>query len=190
VEANFKQALAWVRHSETGYDDSETNVGHWGNDDDPADSGGRTSRGITQREYDAYCRMAGLPHGDVWKALNGVVDDIYHRSYWMPYGPVMPPGVDYMLFDDSVLSGPVTAIKTMQRALGVTADGHIGITTSEAIAKADHKALIDMVAAARLARYKMIVAEIPKDTKFLRGWDARVEFVKNNALTLVQGTHG
>ena len=186
MEANFKQSLAWVRQSETGHTDSDgPNEAHWGNGDDPADSGGRTSRGITQREYDAYCRMAGLPHTDVYKAPNQVVDDIYHRSYWMPYGPVMPPGVDYMLFDDSVLSGPVTAIKTLQRALGVVPDGHIGVLTSEAISKADHKHLVDAIAAARLARYDGIIAARPKDMKFRTGWRNRVEFATKNALTLV-----
>ena len=173
MEANFKQSLAWVRTSEGG------------NDDDPADSGGRTSRGITQREYDAYCRTAGLQHGDVWKAADYVVDDIYHRSYWMPYGPVMPPGVDYMLFDDSVLSGPVAAIKTLQRALGVAADGHIGILTSEAIGKVNPRDLVDEIGAARVQRYKAIVENVPKDLKFLRGWDIRVEFVMHNAHTLI-----
>ena len=189
MEANFKQSLAYVRHSETGWDDSETNPAHWGNGDDPADSGGRTSRGITQREYDAYCAMAGLPKGDVYEAPNAVVDDIYHRSYWMPYGPNMPPGVDYMLFDDSVLSGPVTAIMTLQRALGVNADGHIGVVTSAALTHADPTVLIDKVAAARLARYEAIIEHRPKDLKFKRGWDARVAFVMHNAHTLVAGGH-
>jgi lysozyme family protein len=173
MEANFKAALAWVRHSEGG------------NDDDPSDSGGRTSRGITQREYDAYCRMAGLEHGDVWKAPDGVVDDIYHRSYWFPYCPTMPAGIDYMLFDDSVLSGPVTAVKTLQRALGVSPDGHIGVVTSAALSHADPKQLIKAIAAARLARYDRIIAARPKDMKFRDGWRNRVEFAEENALTLV-----
>ena len=178
MEANFKQSLAWVRTSEGG------------NDDDPADSGGRTSRGITQREYDAYCRMAGLPQGDVWKAIDPVIDDIYQRSYLMPYGPIMPLGVDYMLFDDSVLSGPVTAIKTMQRALGVGADGHIGLLTSEALSKADPVKLIDAIATARLRRYEAIIEGAPKDMKFRKGWDNRVAFVKMNAHSLVSnGQH-
>jgi len=175
MEANFKQSLAWVRHSEGG------------NDDDPSDSGGRTSRGITQREYNAYCEMAGLKPGDVWEAPDGVVDDIYHRSYWIPYGPVMPPGVDYMLFDDSVLSGPMTAIMTLQHALGVSADGHIGVVTSAALVKADHTVLIDKIGAARLARYKQIIAHRPKDLKFKNGWNARVAFALHNAHTLVEG---
>lgn len=178
MEANFKRSLAWVRESEGG------------NDDDPADSGGRTSRGITQREYDAYCRIAGLPCGDVWKAPEPVIDDIYHRSYWMPYGPIMPPGIDYMLFDDSVLSGPVTAVMTLQKALGVRQDGHIGVVTSEAIVEADKKTLLGEIATARLARYKSIVHARPKDLKFKKGWDRRVEFVLENAHTLMAEGHG
>jgi lysozyme family protein len=173
MEANFKQSLAWVRHSEGG------------NDDDPSDSGGRTSRGITQREYDAYCRMAGLKHDDVWKAEDAVIDDIYHRGYWMPYCPIMPPGIDYMLFDDGVLSGPVTAIKTMQRALGVVPDGHIGVLTSEAISHASPARLIDDVAQARLNRYNRIIEARPKDAKFRNGWRNRVAFVQKNAHTLL-----
>ena len=185
MEANFGQALAWVRESETGHTDSATNVAHWGNDDDPADSGGRTSRGITQRECDAYCAMAALKPTDVWKLENGIVDDIYHRSYWMPYGPVMPPGVDYMLFDDGVLSGPVTAIKTLQRALRVTADGHIGVVTSAAIVHANHETLLEDIAVARYARYKAITKAHPKDMKFKGGWNNRVEFVLKNARSML-----
>lgn len=173
MEANFKQSLAWVRHEEGG------------NDDDPDDSGGRTSRGITQREWDAYCRIIGQPHSDVWKAPDSAIDDIYHRSYWMPYCPTMPPGIDYMLFDDSVLSGPVTAIMTMQRALGVAADGHIGAVTSAALTHADPKQLIEAVAQARLRRYEQIIAHRPKDAKFRRGWRNRVAYVLANAKTLL-----
>lgn len=41
-----------------------------GNDDDPRDPGGRTSRGILQREYDRYRDARGLPRGDVWRAAD------------------------------------------------------------------------------------------------------------------------
>jgi lysozyme family protein len=187
MEINFKQSLAWVRVSETGHTDSDTdNTAHWGNGDDPADSGGRTSRGITQRELNAYCEMAGLKEIDVYTAPNPVVDDIYHRSYWFPYCPTMPPGIDYMLFDDSVLSGPVTAIRTLQHALGVDADGHIGVITSGALSKADPAQLIDKIAGMRIARYEAIIRGAPKDLKFEKGWDNRVSFAMHNAHTLVK----
>lgn len=173
MEANFKQALAWVRVSEGG------------NDDDPADSGGRTSRGITQREYNAYCQIAGLPPGDVWKALDPVVDDIYHRSYWLPYCPILPGGVDYEFFDEAVNAGPHRAVCMLQTGLGVAVDGHLGIITSAALSKADPKRLIGAMSEYRIHLYKAIEAAHPVDRKFDRGWMARVAFAEKNALTLV-----
>jgi lysozyme family protein len=173
MEANFARALAWVRVSEGG------------NDDDPDDSGGRTSRGITQREYNAYCRMARLPVGDVWQAPDPVIDDIYHKSYWNPWCPVLPPGVDYMFFDHAVLAGPNAAVVCLQRALGVSADGHIGLVTSEALTNAKLPDLVDAMAAERMRVYRAIIAEHPVDRKFYRGWSNRVVFAQKNAHTLL-----
>lgn len=174
MEANFKQSLAWVRVSEGG------------NDDDPNDSGGRTSRGITQREWDAYCKICGLPLGDVWKAPDGALDDIYHRSYWLPYSVTMPPGVDYSYFDASVLHGPVEGMMMLQRALGVTPDGHLGVITSHALSTTtDLGALIDKMAAVRSQFDRLLTIKRPKDREFLNGWLKRVEYVRTNAHTLV-----
>src|ERR1700687_960380 len=120
MEANWQKSLAWVRVSEGG------------NDDDPVDPGGRTSRGVTQREYNAYCEMGGVRKGDVGKAPDPVVDDIYHRCYWLPYCPQLPSGFDYCFFDAFVNEGLHEAVVQMQRALAVLNpsmdihdDGHI-----------------------------------------------------------------
>jgi|ERR1700726_1883942 len=174
MEASFKQALAWVRTSEGG------------NDDDPLDAGGRTSRGITEREDTAYREMAGLTpvQIDVWKETDQVVDDIYHRSYWLPYGPILPPGVDYMFFDHCVLAGPHAAATCLQRSLGVTPDGHIGVVTSAALSKANVTVLIDAMAGDRIKVYQGIVVAHPTDRKFYRGWLNRVAFAQHNAHTL------
>lgn len=176
MEVNWKKSLEWVRESEGG------------NDDDPDDAGGRTSRGITQREYDAYCMIAGLPHGDVWKALDPVVDDIYHRSYWNPYCPAMPPGFDYAFFDACVNEGLHEAVVQTQRALAalhpdmhIKDDGHIGVVTSAALSKTDVKALIGEFAKQRVKSYKSFRGF----WKYGKGWLARVEFAKKNALSLL-----
>ena len=47
-----------------------------GNDDDPRDPGGRTSRGIIQREYDAWRRGQNLLTCDVWSATDGEVEGV------------------------------------------------------------------------------------------------------------------
>ena len=55
-----------------------------GNDDDPRDPGGRTSRGITEREWDVWRQThLGLP-ADVWQAPQDQILAIYHESYWSP----------------------------------------------------------------------------------------------------------
>lgn len=193
MEANWKQILGWIRVSETGHTDSETDPAHWGNGDDPDDSGGRTSRGITQREYNAYCAIAGLPQGDVYEAPNPVIDDIYHKAYWMPYGPVLPPGIDYVFADECVNAGPGEAAYLLQEGLiklgfnlGPTgADRHIGMLTSAAVIKAKPTELIKAMSVVRVAIYKNIEARIPRDKKFDRGWMNRVTYCENNALTLV-----
>lgn len=169
MDTNFPKALEWVLVSEGG------------NDDDPDDPGGRTSRGITQNEYNAYCRMAGLEKGDVWKAPQKVVDDIYHRSYWLPYGSIMPAGIDYCFFDMNVNAGQHEAILCLQRALGVSADGHIGLITSEALSKADPAKLIDDYAKQRIAVYKQFRGY----WKYAKGWLSRVEYARKNAHTLL-----
>ncbi|MDE2471883.1 MAG: hypothetical protein KGL35_24945 [Bradyrhizobium sp.] len=177
MEANFKQSLIWVREEEGG------------NDDDPMDSGGRTSRGITQREYDAYCRIAGLTLGDVWKAPDQIVDDIYHKSYWNPYCPTFPTGIDYLFFDHGVLAGPSCATIALQQALGVTADGHIGVVTSAALSHADPSELVDRMSAVRQQYYDEVVKLHPKNQKFMRGWANRVVFARKNAHALLAGGH-
>ena len=184
MDTSWSKSLAWVRKSEGG------------NDDDPDDAGGRTSRGITQREWNAYCDIAGLKRSDVWLAPDPAIDDIYHRSYWLPYCSVLPPGVDYIFFDENVNAGLHEAALILQRALiklgldlGPTgADGHIGILTSAALSKADPIKLVNGMSDERVAIYKEIEAEHSNDRKFDKGWMARVEFARTNALTLVPQT--
>jgi len=79
-----------------------------GNDNDPHDPGGRTSRGITQREWTAY-RAAhankGLP-ADVWRAPQADIVTIYRAGYWDRCdGDAWPVGADLCVYDASVNSG-------------------------------------------------------------------------------------
>ena len=174
MDASFPQALAWVLQSEGG------------NDDDPDDPGGRTSRGITQNEYNAYLTLMGLlPGEDVWQAPQAQIDDIYQKSYWQPYCPQLFFGVDYSFFDEAVNTGPHEAALILQRALGVAADGHIGVVTLAATKAADPATVIDAFARERATVYKEIEAAHPVEVKFDHGWMARVEFCRVNSHTLL-----
>lgn len=105
-----------------------------GNDDDPQDHGGRTSRGITQKEYDAYRSSKTLASQDVWAATDAEVKEIYHDQYWEPYCDKLPAGLDYEFFDFCVNAGRQQAVKTLQRSLkNVPVDGMYGLRTQQAI---------------------------------------------------------
>jgi lysozyme family protein len=173
TDATFRTCYPWLRKSEGG------------NDDDPDDPGGRTSRGITQREYDGYCTLHDIARGDVWNAPEVIITDIYRTSYWQPWCPQLPAGPDYVFFDEAVNAGLHEAVLVLQRALRVRADGHIGVVTLAAAKTTDPTDLINEMSAGRLQVYDEIVARRPKSRKYLKGWDDRVEFCRKNALTLV-----
>ena len=91
-----------------------------GNDDDPRDHGGRTSRGVTQREYDKWRVKKGLPQLDVWKAPQQDIHDIYYEGYWLPRCPHLHPGVDMVYFSMAVNAGPGRAEEILLHAIGGT----------------------------------------------------------------------
>ena len=164
VASNFQTSLTAVLKSEGG------------NDDDPSDHGGRTSRGITQREYDAWCDERHIARGDVWNATSTQIATIYHDEYWEPYCDNFPIGVDYLYFDMAVNAGPNRAAILLQRALGVTADGRIGPITRAAVAKADPKVLISAYSDAKRAFYLGL-----HQLRFTKGWLNRTAEVARTA---------
>src|SRR5581483_8514914 len=169
VIGDFPACLAIIRKEEGG------------NDDDPHDHGGRTSRGITQREWDAYrATRPNLP-ADVWQAPNADIDAIYHDQYWAPYCDALPAGIDLVFFNTAVNSGRQQAVKELQRALGVEADGMLGMVTRQAVASyADIPGLIRKACALRRAYYRAL-AQFPR---YGRGWLARTDRVEQSALLL------
>lgn len=170
---NFKKSLAYVLIDEGG------------NDDDPVDRGGRTSRGITQREYSAWRHEQNLPDLDVWKAPEQDIEAIYHNEYWNPYCDNFPSPADYLYFDMAVNAGPYRAAVLLQRTLGLTEDGRIGPITRGAIAKADPFRLAHEYTDVKRHYYQAIVDSHPNQHKFLHGWLNRCDHVLKNALTMI-----
>lgn len=157
-------------------------VDEGGNDDDPHDHGGRTSRGITQREYDAWCNIHGEPRGDVWQASDSDVRKIYNQEYWQPLGDLLPLGVDYLYFNMAVNGGPHRAAVLLQRAVGVIDDGRIGPVTRQAISKFDAKTLINNFTMSAERFYRSL-----HQSRFLRGWLDRNRRVQLRALAMIEG---
>lgn len=118
-------------------------LGHEGGEvNDPADPGGHTKWGISQRSY---------PDLDIGSLTVEEAAAIYLRDYAVPLMLWrFEDGVAFQLFDFAVNSGPLTAIKQLQQAIGVDDDGVIGQDTLDAIAARSESDLVMMVIAERL----------------------------------------
>lgn len=167
---NFNPSLVLVLQSEGG------------NDDDPNDHGGRTSRGVTQYEYDKYCTAHGQTAGDVWQASDGIISNIYYDEYWLPHCPDLPLGVDYVYFDTGVNAGWQRATRTLQTAIGVKVDGKFGPITLRAAQQADENETITAMSEWRRVFYRSL-SQFPR---YGHGWLNRVDFCERNALNMLE----
>ena len=151
--------------------------------DHPKDPGGRTNLGVTQRVWEEWM---GRPVSEKeMRALTPtMVKPLYKRKYWDACrANDLVAGVDYVVFDVSVNSGPGRAIKFLQSCVSVTADGGFGPITLAAVKKAEEEP------AKLIEAYCFIRLEFLKSLKtfetFGKGWSRRVQEVKDKALKML-----
>jgi lysozyme family protein len=145
--------------------------------DDAHDPGGRTNQGVIQRVYDGWRERKGKPRQDVYKMTASERDAIYREGYWNQIrGDQLPVGIDIVVFDGAVNSGPHQSVKWLQRALMLARiDGVVGPATLAAIdAHPDHNALVAAICERRLAFLKALRTW----ARFGRGWSSRVGQVR------------
>lgn len=154
----------------------------------PKDPGGRTNQGVTQRVYDAYRRSHGLELRTVYAMVATERDAIYRKQYWDAIrADELPGGVDLVVYDGAVNSGPVQSVKWLQRALGAKVDGHIGQATIDAVkCHPDHDKLI----ADTLARRLGFLCSLKTWSTFGGGWTKRVNNLKKIGQAWASGSVG
>lgn len=165
MKSGFAKALPRVLAHEGGYVN------------DPRDPGGATNKGITFRVYDAYRSRKKLPTRSVKDITAAEVSEIYRLQYWDAVkGDDLPAGIDYVLFDGAVNSGPSQSIKWLQRALGnVVVDGVMGQATLAAVNEHLHlPALVDAICDRRMA----FLRSLRTFSTFGKGWTSRVSGVR------------
>lgn len=166
--------------------------GGWSNH--PRDPGGVTLEGIIQRVYDAYRKRKGrrvqpltkaMRYTPAWEAER---NEIYKLQYWDAVrGDELPAGLDLVMFDSGIMSGPYQAILWLQRALGLNADGHIGEGTLAAIENhPDHDALVADICRRRLG----MLQNLSTWDSFGKGWAARVANLKQIGQAWATGSVG
>lgn len=158
--------------------------GGFANRPEKADPGGPTKYGITIRTLGQW-RGRNVTIDDVRNLTRAEARQIYKAQYWdMVRGDRLPAGLDYAVFDFGVNSGPGRAARHLQKLLGVSVDGLIGLETLNAL---DHHpdipGLIKTYCAARL-RYMSGL----KNWRFNKtGWRRRVGDVQELSLQFYRG---
>lgn len=111
-------------------------IGHEGGYvNDPNDPGGETNWGISKRSY---------PNVDVKSLTRDEAKAIYLRDFWQRLdGDNLYDGVAFQLFDFAVNSGIETAVRYLQRAVGVADDGHWGpVSRAAAVSMSESDAIM------------------------------------------------
>jgi lysozyme family protein len=146
-----------------------------GNDDDPRDPGGRTSRGIIQSEWNVYRRQhpgQNLP-ADVWLAPESAITDIYHNGqYWSGQRcPELPAGPDAAVADYGVNSGVGRSGRVLRHICGLPTSTYvINDEVVAAVAKRDAKAVADAINAERIAFLRGLSTFRTFGTGWTRRW--------------------
>jgi len=147
----------------------------------PKDPGGATNFGITKATYEDWIgttvsveRMQSLKVKDVWP--------IYRTKYWNPVrADDLPDGINLIVFDAAVNSGPRRAARWLQMCVHATVDGAIGPKTIAATKACDPATVIRQYQQERL--FFMQSLDIWKT--FGKGWEKRVRRVQDNALKML-----
>jgi len=142
----------------------------------PDDKGGPTNMGITQATLSRW-RNKPVSVGDVSNLGDLEARDIYHELYW--FRPRLStlrldPIVAEMLFDAAVHSGPRRAIKFLQEAIGVRADGAIGPVTRDRAAVFKQPELAAGIMVKRMEYVGRIITKSPSQAVFAAGWMHRL----------------
>lgn len=170
MNTNLDAVLAFVLSEEGGYSN------------DPKDSGGPTNHGITQAGL-SYWRGHRCSAADIQALAVSEARDIYQQMYWNEVsGDDLPSGIDLMVMDFAVTSGPSTSATMLQRMLGVAQDSIIGPVTLGA-AQCVGPVLWHRIAALQKMQDAFYRA-LPTYARFGAGWSARTTHRQAAAMKL------
>lgn len=170
----FDRAFAIVIGEEGGYTAEKADPGNW--------TGGRcgvgnclgTNWGISASAY---------PHLDIANLTQDQAKSIYRQDYWdRIMGDKLPPPLALLVFDAAVNNGVSQAIRWLQAALKVPADGVAGSGTVAAIA-AQAGRWTELCAAFQTSRL-IFMSGLATWKTFGNGWASRLCALPFKAMTM------
>ena len=143
--------------------------------DDPADRGGATNHGITLETFRQWRNNPHLTKNDLMGLDIHEARKIYRKKYIDEPGISLIPDdrVRAQVADYGVNSGPRTAIKALQRVIGVKADGYIGPVTQAALRRFGYIRANNLLVRERCLHYARIMNHDHGQARFAEGWIRR-----------------
>jgi lysozyme family protein len=170
----FDQAFTFVVGAEGGYTNDPRDPGNW--------TGGRVNSGAC-RGTNWGISAAAFPTRDIAALTRDDAQSIYRARYWAPIeGDTLPPPLALLVFDAAVNNGPARAIRWLQQALGVNADGAMGPPTRAALAARTSDA--PTLCADMLAYRTDYMARLPGWQVFGLGWARRLTSLPFHAMQM------
>ena len=177
TEARWDACIAFVLEREGGFAN------------DSADGGGATNMGITRATLASW-RGEPVTEEDVRNLTVAEAKSIYRANYWNAARcDAMPPGVDLVLMDSAVMSGPSWGVRFLQEACGLRGkdvDGIVGPKTLSAVRNASAHDLIAGIGNARRAYYEGVIEHNHEREQFRAGWMSRVALAQERAEGMAQ----
>ncbi len=151
--------------------------------DHPADRGGPTNFGITQKTLARYLGRK-VTRDDVRHLSRALAAEIYRRRYYLePRIDTAPGDTRAFLFDSAVNHGPRRAVRFLQEVCNaagfgrLSVDGLLGPATrrqAHAASAAMGPWLLAALAEERRMFYRLIVDRDPSQRVFFKGWMNRL----------------
>lgn len=148
----------------------------------PFDPGGATYRGITLNTLRAF-RSRPVARAELLTLSQKEIENIYKIMFWdVIKADEMAVGVDAVLFDYAVNSGPRLAIKAAQNILKLSPTGKC----DEYLLQILHQTSPVQMIAALSQQRRSFMARLKQFSLFKKGWITRVNHVETAAKTMCQ----
>lgn len=169
MQSNWQKSFELMLQSEGGF------ANH------PSDPGGMTNLGVTKATWENWIGRQS-DEAEMRGLTPEKVEPMYRKKFWDAVrGDELKVGIDYLMFDFAVNAGAGRAIKTLQTAIGVPADGGFGPVTMASMKSYEPVKLIERFSQAKEDFYR----SLNTFDVFGKGWLNRVAKVKAEALTMV-----
>lgn len=172
AKGNLPACLDVTLNHEGGKSTNRADPGNW--------TGGKVGAGVLKGTNMGIAANT-FPNLDIMNLTKADVIPIYRDKYWNKVsGEALPFGLDLVVFDYGVNSGPSRGVKALQAEIGIKVDGVAGPETIVRTASTDVKRAIQGVC----ARRRSFLRALPTWETFKRGWSARVADVEAKAVAM------